>query len=413
MSKQLHCAPKLIVLTSHPIQYQVPLWREIAKTKLDFEVWFLTDQGVKRSVDQGFGATFAWDVDLMSGYPHRFLELKGAWDLRKFRGIELAKSLGAQLRVAGGTALWVEGWRLKPFWDAVFAAKKIGLTVLMRGEASDKISEKGGPFGLFRKVMLHWLFTKVDYFLAIGQASRRFYLKHGVPERKLLNAPYCVDNEFFRCEAEKYRKAGTEGIRRAWNIPEDTKIVMFCGKFIPKKRPMDIIHTAQAYQTQGAAHPWHLLFVGSGELGTELRKACDVKFDVDQKCPQISNFQSPLPPRPSASFVGFLNQSEIPKAYAIADVLVLPSEAWETWGLVVNEATAAGVPTVVSDACGCSEDFAMQTSYTHVYPCGDIESLHQMIKAVLSLNMNRMIISKSVDYFSPHRTAREIMRVLS
>ena len=221
----------LIVLTSHPIQYQAPLWRVLAEELragheargdghgargkglegdgqgggLPFEVWFLTDQGVRRTEDRDFGKAFAWDVDLLSGYPHRFLELRGKWDMRKFDGIPLARPIGESLREAEATALWVEGWRFKPFWDAVSAAKKMGIPVFLRGETSDKIAEKGGLFGLVRNFALHRLFRKVDHFLAIGQASRRFYLKHGVPEGKLIDAPYGVDNEFFRSESGKIR----------------------------------------------------------------------------------------------------------------------------------------------------------------------------------------------------------------
>ncbi len=56
---------------------------------------------------------------------------------------------------------------------------------------------------------------------------------------------------------------------------------------------------------------------------------------------------------------GFQNQTELPAWYAAADVLVLPSDGGETWGLVVNEALACGTPAVVSDAVGCAPDLAL------------------------------------------------------
>ncbi|MBU3666862.1 MAG: glycosyltransferase [Chthoniobacterales bacterium] len=554
----------LVVLTSHPIQYQAPLWRALADYKTTgpqddgqgggvlFEVWFLTDQGVRRTEDKDFGKAFAWDVDLLSGYPHRFLELRGQWDMRKFNGIPLAKPIGASLREANATALWVEGWRFQAFWEAVSAAKKMGIPVFLRGETSDKIAERGGIFGLVRNYALHRLFRKVDYFLAIGQASRRFYLRHGVPARKLIDAPYGVDNKFFRSESgrirglrdygttglkeegarqealgegeerdreedkggalsahfdregrpsatdqetkrprdEKERKGaeqrqgtGARGqalqleeltgrreaddgdsreeaqedlsltnlklktsaeIRREWNIPLEAKVVMFCGKFVRKKRPVDVVRAAQVHQTTGpqdnrlTRNPWHLLFVGSGELGEKLRAACDVRFDAEssrcadhkstgpQDCGteqargnrQVGGTSSSLEPRassharsdarPPASFAGFLNQSEIPKAYAVADVLVLPSEAWETWGLVVNEATAAGVPTVVSDQCGCSDDFAAKNPYTRVFPMGDIAALASAIEEVLALEAKPEDVSKFAEAFSPRITAEAV-----
>ena len=64
----------LAILTTHPIQYQVPLWQALAQDgRLPFEVWYLTNHGVRPSRDREFGQTFSWDIDSLTGYPHRFL----------------------------------------------------------------------------------------------------------------------------------------------------------------------------------------------------------------------------------------------------------------------------------------------------------------------------------------------------
>lgn len=492
------------MLTSHPIQYQAPLWRALADELgkghgargvrkgdyepgggVPFEVWFLTDQGVRQTEDRDFGKAFAWDVDLLFGYPHRFLARRGAFNLRKFNGILLAKPIGEALREANATALWAEGWRFKPFWDAVSAAKKMEIPVFLRGETSDKIAEKGGLFVLARNFALHRLFAKVDYFLAIGQASRRFYLKHGVPEGKLIDAPYGVDNEFFRAEAGKIRGTrhvargergggqgtggqgadfdrcdfenltdGQKAIREEWGIPLEAKVVMFCGKFVRKKRPLDVVEAVRLLAGKAETlkyrnteiRPYHLLFVGSGELGDELRAACDVVYDAE--CAQSADQRTKGPKDeeileargeggsgsasgsmlhapcfaygpsrqasvlPPATFAGFLNQSQISKAYAVADVVVLPSEAWETWGLVVNEATAAGVPTVVSDACGCAEDFGANNPYTRVFPMGNVAAMARAIEEVLALEAQPEDVTRYAEAFSPRITAEAVAQCL-
>jgi glycosyltransferase involved in cell wall biosynthesis len=69
---------------------------------------------------------------------------------------------------------------------------------------------------------------------------------------------------------------------------------------------------------------------------------------------------------------GFLNQSEIGRAYAIADVLSLPSD--ETWGLVVNEALATGLPCVVSDTVGCAIDLVHAGETGYVHPVEDVDA---------------------------------------
>ena len=65
----------LAILTTHPIQYQVPFWQALAKDgRVPFEVWYLTDHGAKPSLDREFGRTFAWDIEMLAGYPHRIIE---------------------------------------------------------------------------------------------------------------------------------------------------------------------------------------------------------------------------------------------------------------------------------------------------------------------------------------------------
>jgi glycosyltransferase involved in cell wall biosynthesis len=83
------------------------------------------------------------------------------------------------------------------------------------------------------------------------------------------------------------------------------------------------------------------------------------------------------------SFAGFLNQSEIPAAYAAADFLVLPSQS-ETWGLVVNEGMACGLPAIVSDRVGCAEDLVVPSSTGLLYRSGDASELGRRLVEMAS-----------------------------
>jgi glycosyltransferase involved in cell wall biosynthesis len=67
-----------------------------------------------------------------------------------------------------------------------------------------------------------------------------------------------------------------------------------------------------------------------------------------------------------------------------ADCLVLPSDAKETWGLVVNEAMASGLSCVVSNACGCAEDLVKPIRPDLCYQVGDIIALERAMKAVIT-----------------------------
>ena len=282
----------------------------------------------------------------------------------------MRERLRERLRVSQVRALWIQGWQVAAYWQAVREARSAGVEIWLRGESNDLASQPQWKRKM-RRVRNGWLFRSVDRFFYIGKANRRLYKESGVAEANLYPAPYAVDNERFAMQAAAVRSRRA-ALRQQWGIPQDAFCVMFCGKFIPKKRPMDLVAAARCLIEQGTLSKLHLLFVGSGVLGPELRRACRVVFDAEgqrnSSRVEGTNYASVLPP---ASFTGFLNQKEISQAYVAADCLVLPSDYAETWGLVVNEALASDLPCIVSQACGCAEEL----SSCGTFPVGNIALL--------------------------------------
>ena len=363
----------LAILTTHPIQYQVPLWQALARNGgIPFEVWYLTDHGVRQSRDREFGKTFSWDLDTLSGYSYQFLDVAPGATPASFWRCRLRESLRERLRNRRVNVLWIQGWQVAAYWQAVREAKAAGVELWLRGESND-LSPVACWKRPLKRLQLGWLFKRVDRFLYIGSANKRLYQKYGVPESHLYPTPYAVDNERFARQAASLRQQ--RGLlRRQWGIPEDAYCILFCGKFIPKKRPMDLVAAAHRLRQTGRIPHLHLLFVGSGMLGGELRKVSRVVFDADSPIALATkgNADVQAGQRPPATFAGFLNQTDISKAYVAADCLALPSDSGETWGLVVNEALASGLQCVVSDACGCAEDLSRATKKVISFRCGDI-----------------------------------------
>jgi len=365
----------LIILSTHPIQYQVPLWQALARDgRVPFEVWYFTHHAVQNSHDTEFGKSFAWDLDMLAGYPHRLLPTAAGATPTTFWQCRVTKPLAPLLREAGARAVWVQGWQVSGYWQAVWDAKRAGCEVWLRGESNDLAPVVWWKRPL-KRFLLGQFFRRVDRFLCIGTANKRFYKKFGVPESRLHPAPYAVDNERFARQAAEARVQRAE-IRKQWGIPEDAFCALFCGKFIPKKRPMDLV--AAASRLMQAGRKVHLLFVGSGELGGALRAACQVVFDAESANSQPSTLNSQLP---AASFTGFLNQTEISQAYVAADCLVLPSDHGETWGLVANEAMASGLPCVISDHCGCAEELGVLPANAR-FPFADMPALSSRLAAL-------------------------------
>jgi glycosyltransferase involved in cell wall biosynthesis len=112
-------------------------------------------------------------------------------------------------------------------------------------------------------------------------------------------------------------------------------------------------------------------------------------------------------------FLGFRNQTELPEAYAIADVMVLPSEGSETWGLVVNESLACGTPVVVSDAAGCASDLVIEGQTGAVYPVGDTLALADALQRVLAAPPPRDAIRKLIEAYSVSAAAQGVLEAVN
>jgi glycosyltransferase involved in cell wall biosynthesis len=418
---------RLGIFTSHPIQYQAPWFRGLAK-ETDLEVFFAHRQTPRGQADGGFGVAFDWDVDLLAGYMHRFLNnVSRKPGVNHFRGCdtpEIADIIGKaesrkQKAERGGheaesrkqkaetesgdfnsqpsplnsskrfDAFIVSGWQLKSYWQAVRACRRAKVPVLVRGDS--QLLTPRSPLRRIAKEIVHrFLLRQFDGFLYVGQRNREYLKHYGAPDCRLFFVPHLVDNEWFRGKAEIARKQKAE-IRRGWGIPEDAFCALFCGKFIPKKRPLDFVAAIQLLTAENAKNskdtikgPMHLLFVGSGELGAQLRARCRVAFDAEAAVAPslpLSDF-SISGPLPFATFAGFKNQSELPACYAAADVLVLPSDGGETWGLVVNEAMACGLPAIVSDAAGCAPDLIDESKTGFTYAVGNSAQLADRLVAL-------------------------------
>jgi glycosyltransferase involved in cell wall biosynthesis len=390
----------LAVLTTHPIQYQVPIWKGLtAREVVPLKVFYMSDQGLEPRFDPGFGKNLAWDIDLLGGYESEFLGGYGHRRPDSFWKLRLKPGFGRALRRTGVEVLWLQGWQVAAYWQAVLEARSAGIEVWLRGETNSR-SHKLGIAGRLKRRLVSELLHRVDRLLYIGKANRKFYLDQNIAEEKLASAPYCVDNARFSGAAAAARPV-RQHLRDRWGIPSDAFCFLFAGKFVNSKRPFDLVGAAKRVQSALSEKKIHLLWVGAGQLGQAVRRACDIYFDAESNGWTYTTIDST---GPRASFVGFLNQSKISDAYAAADCLVLPSDQKETWGLVVNEAMASGLPCIVSNACGCAEDLVEPIRPDLTYPMGDVAALEHAMKSALTNPPSRELLQTHIAKYDVGRT---------
>jgi len=357
---------KLGILTTHPIQYQVPWFRALARIpNVELMVFYCMIPDERQQGD-GFGLTFQWDVPLLEGYRYRVLENAAPRpSMTVFSGCDTPRII-QEVRDGGFDAFIVNGWVVKSCLQLLWACRRYRVPCIVRGD-SNSLRPRSRWKQLFHRALL----SRYSAFLYMGEGNRRFYLENGVAKDKLFFSPHCVENERFTMAASGFREHRQE-IRAAWGIPEGAVVFLFCAKFIEKKRPMDVLR-ALAELTAGDRDPSgvHLLMIGTGAL----LGAC-----------QIYAQDAGLP----VTFGGFLNQSEIHRAYVAADCQVLPSDHGETWGLVVNEGMACGLPAIVSNQVGCHLDLITPGETGEVYPMGDVTALAGKMRA-LAANPLRLL----------------------
>jgi len=352
---------KLAIITSHPIQYNAPLFRVLTERKniavKVFYTWGQTKDGLV--YDPDFKKEFKWDIPLLDGYEQEFVEnISKTPGAGNFRGID-NRDLIERIDQYNPDALLVYGWSFKSHLRVLryFKGRK---KIIFRGDSTLLDEAKG--FSLrkaARRFFLTWVYRHIDVALYTGEANKDYYLKHGIKESQLHYAAHAVENERFFDTDDRYEaKANTW--RRELEIPDEALVFLFAGKLEEKKDPALLISAFKTLTNPGI----RLLIVGNGLLEQKLKE-------------QAAGDERIL-------FLDFQNQQLMPVVYRLGNVFVLPSKGpGETWGLSVNEAMACARPVVVSNKCGCAADLVSENGF------------------VFSA-MNQQDLEKTIRFFSEH-----------
>lgn len=355
------------IVEFNPIQYRIPIYQRLEqRNNISFDVLFLNDHGHQPSVDPGFGVTVAWDIDLLSGYAHDFLT-STEHPLNVYRRLRKLTQW-----LINHSVIIVQG-HSNPWMLAVILICRLrGIPYILRS-CTQLQGRSTGIRQHLRNSLVRMVVSHSAGGLAYGQLNETFYRKYNAP--RIVSAPYSVNNERF---------ARTPDVKRSqllarWGLDESLKVIMFSGKLVPNKRPLDLITAVQLLDQEV-----NTIFVGDGSMADQVRSA--------------------LKPGRGA-VTGFINQNDLPMYYHAADILVLPS-AHEKWGAVVNEAMATGALPVVSDGVGAAPDLV--SGLGEVYPCGDIVTLAGALNRALTRIESGRIRSQIREHVARHSVDKTV-----
>ncbi len=358
------------------------------------KVFYTWGQAQGKVLDKDFGIEREWDIDLLSGYDHLFVKnTSTAPGSHHYKGI-INPSLISEVASFEADKIIVYGWKFNSHLKLIRHFKG-RVPLYFRGD-STLVDEPAG-FSLkksLRKLLLQWVYRHVDYVLSPGTASDAYFLNAGLSANQIIRAPHAVDNARFSGSETPDRHSSYEESARNWrmelSIPEDSKVVLFAGKFEPKKDPVILV---KAFVRLHQQYPnTHLIMVGNGILEEELKTMTSTPFNLPQTL--STSLKISQPPSTSLNpitFLPFQNQSIMPVIYRLGDVFVLPSRGpGETWGLAINEAMACGRPVIVSDKCGAAADMVKNNENGFIFKAGDENDLYNCMEKMVNADTSSM-----------------------
>jgi glycosyltransferase involved in cell wall biosynthesis len=348
-------APRLYYLDDIPTPYRLVVQRRIAES-WEGSLKIAYCAAAEPGRDWSFDFT-ELDVEVLSGCQYRPKHQVNPFSF-KWNPMVLRS-----LRAYRPDVVVLSGYVHPTMLLAAYWCRRHGVPYGIASESNARNSPSSGLRGQLKRRVAGWMVRGMSFGLPVGREAGEYLRTLGPTDAPMYYFPNTPDTSAIAVEAERVVKEGAEiYLRQSLGIPEHTNIVLFVGRMIDAKRPMDAL---QAFlQLGSAAANATLVFVGDGPLLDAIKTAADGNERV--------------------VFTGWLREtSQVATLMAISSTLVLPSEH-ETWGAVVNEAMAAGTPVIASDRVGAAAELIEPGLNGLIYPVGQTTELARAIGLLLT-----------------------------
>lgn len=268
------------------------------------------------------------------------------------------------------SVVFVSGWADKSYLKVARSLRKQGLLVVsgLDTQYSGSLRQRVGI------LLSPWILRSAfDALWVAGERQQQFAWRLGFRGRRCWNGLYCCDWEQFGSQDLSRRKP---------------KHFIFVGRYIDAKGIRLLLSAYEDYRDKNK-DPWGLRMIGSGVL------------------------KNLLLPRSGVTDIGFVQPQALPKLMHENDVLVLPSLR-EAWGVVVQEAAAAGLPVICSDAVGASVHLVQNDYNGFVFESGNKGELVDCMTAISSMSYSDFALMRERSrelsrQFKPERWAQTLV----
>jgi len=288
---------RIAIVTNNPPPYRVPVFQRLGRMPgIDFQAIFCARREPNR----------LWDLPPLE-FDHVFLRER----FHTVNGRYIHNNpdvIGALHRFAPEMVI-TDGFNPTHLYAFLYAWGR-GLVHVAMTDGTD-VSEQG--LGLLHKAVRRFVYARSGAFVPASDGGRRHYQSYGVPASRCFISCLCIDNEAFTPKGRQEKQYD----------------FIFSGRFEAVKNPLFAMHVA-VETAKRIGRKVSILFVGAGSLEEDMKNAAAMYAQhVD------------------IAFHGFAAQRELPGLYRSARILLFPT-LWDPWGVVANEACAAGLPVLVS-----------------------------------------------------------------
>ena len=337
---------KIGVVTPIPTPYRDPFWNHVAGLQdIDLHVFYCASGKADRP----------WATNWRREY---HLETLPGKNLLGWRGVDCScywnPLIVDRLRQGNFDAIVIGGYNHPTMLAAIRWAIKSHCPYFLVCE-SHLLNARSGWRQRWKQSLVEWAVGNAAGCLPTGQLAEQYLRHYGANPETICRLPNVPDMQKIGDEVDALRSKRSE-LRAAAGLTEHP-IILFVGRLIKKKRA-DVL--LKAFTTADIDKNTQLIIIGDGPQRNALQR-------------QAAN----LGLNRQIRFPGFVEPCDINRWYALSDLFVLPSS--ETWGVVVFEAIAAGLPVIVSNEVGCHPDAVTDTCLGQITDVDDVNGLSKAI----------------------------------
>ncbi len=296
--------------------------------------------------------------------PYKKVTLFENGDYRRYPASVLLNKTFEALDKVNPSAVAIIGWYDRISLSALLWCLEKGVPALFMGDNTEKDSRRWKPMEWVKSNLLSGYRSA----LVAGTPQKSYLLKLGFSPGSIYLGYDVVDNDYFAKKAGRARK-NKVAIRKKLKLPGNYFLAS-C-RFIPQKNLLKLIQAYSKY-IKLVTDPWTLVITGDGP--EKERMVRDI-----QRLGLADNVLLP----------GFIQYEQLPDYYGLAKAFILPSLS-EPWGLVVNEAMASGLPVLVSDRCGCSEDLVQNGINGFTFDYSNPDQLAELMARMSTLSPKKI-----------------------